>query len=54
VSAWHRKVHISGIYDLEVDTAVMSPQECAEIIRRRLAEGLENATAIQRITSASG
>ena len=54
VSAWQREVHIPGIYDLEVDTAVMSPQECAQTIRRRLAEGLENATAIQRIASASG
>ena len=28
-----------GIYDLEVDTSVLSAEECAEAIRRRLDEG---------------
>ena len=36
---WQRAVHIPGIYDLEVDTSALSPGECAEIIRRRLADG---------------
>jgi chloramphenicol 3-O phosphotransferase len=53
VVAWQREVHIPGIYDLEVDTAVMSPQECAEAIRGRLAEGIESASAVRRIASLS-
>jgi len=32
-------VHAHGAYDLEVDTSVLSPSECAEHIRRRLDEG---------------
>jgi chloramphenicol 3-O phosphotransferase len=36
VHIWQREVHIPGIYDLEVDTAVLSPAECAAAIRRRL------------------
>jgi chloramphenicol 3-O phosphotransferase len=38
VLLWQREVHIPGIYDLEVDTSVLSPAECAEAIRRRLAD----------------
>ena len=36
VLRWERAVHDPGIYDLEVDTAVQSPQECAAAIRVRL------------------
>lgn len=32
-------VHAHGAYDLEVDTSVLSSEECAERIRRRLEEG---------------
>jgi chloramphenicol 3-O phosphotransferase len=32
-------VHAHGDYDLEVDTSVLSPEECAECIRKRLDEG---------------
>lgn len=39
VRAWQREVHLPGIYDLEVDTSQLSPAECAEVIRRRLADG---------------
>jgi chloramphenicol 3-O phosphotransferase len=39
VLRWQREVHRHGIYDLEVDTSVLSPEECAEAIRRRLADG---------------
>ena len=39
VLRWQREVHIPGIYDLEVDTSILSPAECAEAIRRRLAGG---------------
>ena len=39
VRRWQREVHIPGIYDLEVDTSLLSPAECAETIRRRLEAG---------------
>lgn len=38
---WQRAVHIPGIYDLEVDTSLLTPAECAEAIRARLAHGPE-------------
>lgn len=39
VERWQREVHTPGIYDLEVDTSSLSPEECAEAIRRRLEDG---------------
>lgn len=36
VLRWQREVHLPGIYDIEVDTAVLSPAGCAAAIRRRL------------------
>ena len=36
---WQEEVHKPGIYDLEVDTSLLTPEECAEAIRRRLDEG---------------
>lgn len=36
---WQEEVHKPGIYDLEVDTSRLTPQDCAERIRRRLADG---------------
>ena len=39
VLLWQREVHIPGIYDLEVDTSLLSPDECAEIIHKRLVDG---------------
>ena len=32
-------IHAQGGYDLELDTSVSSPEECAERIRKRLEEG---------------
>ncbi|MBV9852198.1 MAG: chloramphenicol phosphotransferase [Armatimonadetes bacterium] len=34
VRLWQREVHTPGIYDLEIDTSVLSPGECAEVIRK--------------------
>lgn len=39
VQRWQDEVHKPGVYDLEVDTSLLSPQECAELIRKRLEEG---------------
>jgi len=34
--AWDTAVHAPGIYDLELDTAQLTPEACAEAIRQRL------------------
>ena len=39
VALWQEAVHRPGIYDLEVDTAALSPAECAEHIRQHLDHG---------------
>ena len=36
VLRWQNAVHIPGVYDLEVDTSLLTPQGCAECIRARL------------------
>jgi chloramphenicol 3-O phosphotransferase len=43
VRLWQEAVHSPGIYDLEVDTSAMSPQECADVIRRRLDAGARSS-----------
>ncbi|TCN22561.1 chloramphenicol phosphotransferase CPT family protein [Mesobacillus foraminis] len=48
ISLWQQLVHIPGIYDLEVDTSVLTPDECAKLIRQRLEDG-PPPTAFQRI-----
>ncbi|HET8631577.1 MAG TPA: hypothetical protein VFL91_29500 [Thermomicrobiales bacterium] len=50
VRRWQRAVHEPGIYDLEVDTSVLSPPECAAAIRRRLDEG-PPPTACRRLAA---
>jgi chloramphenicol 3-O phosphotransferase len=39
VRLWHEAVHKPGIYDLELDTSALQPEECADLIARRLADG---------------
>jgi chloramphenicol 3-O phosphotransferase len=39
VRRWQEAVHALGPYDLEVDTSVSSPEQCAERIEARLVEG---------------
>ncbi len=39
VVRWERAVHDPGVYDLEVDTSVQTPSECAAAIGARIAEG---------------
>lgn len=50
VQLWQQEVHIPGIYDLEVDTSVLSPEACAEVIRQRLAQDPPPA-AFQRLAA---
>jgi len=39
VSLWQQAVHLPGIYDLEVDTSILSPEACADVVRQRLVDG---------------
>jgi chloramphenicol 3-O phosphotransferase len=39
VIRWQREVHRPGIYDLEVDTSILAPHECADMVRTRLQSG---------------
>jgi chloramphenicol 3-O phosphotransferase len=48
VRLWHDAVHTPGIYDLEVDTSVLSAAECANSIRQRLENG-PPPSAFQRL-----
>ncbi len=50
VRLWQEAVHIPGIYDLEVDTSLLSPEECAELIRERLDHG-PAPTAFQQLAA---
>jgi chloramphenicol 3-O phosphotransferase len=38
IRLWQEQVHIPGIYDLEVDTSILSPEACAATIRHHLAK----------------
>jgi chloramphenicol 3-O phosphotransferase len=48
IMMWQKSVHFPGIYDLEIDTSVLSPEECANLIRKRLEENPIN-TAFKRL-----
>lgn len=50
VRLWQQAVHVPGIYDLEVDTSVLSPEECARAIRLRLDDG-PPPSAFQRLAA---
>src|SRR5688572_774003 len=50
VSLWQQAVHEPGIYDLEVDTSVLSSEACAEVIRHRLEHG-PLPSAFQRLAA---
>ena len=39
VLRWQEAVHVPGLYDLEVDTSKLKPEECARLILDRLATG---------------
>lgn len=39
VRRWQEEVHRPGIYDLELDTSVLGPEDCAAEIRHRLDGG---------------
>ena len=50
VRRWQSEVHVPGVYDLEVDTSVLSPEECAAAIGRRL-EDAAPPTAFRQLAT---
>lgn len=52
VRRWQEEVHIPGVYDLEVDTSLLSPLECAQEIRDLLESGVA-PSALQRLAALS-
>jgi chloramphenicol 3-O phosphotransferase len=53
VRRWQHYVHVPGIYDLEVDTSLLSSEECAAKIRRRLDDG-PPPSAFRQLATMSG
>ncbi len=53
VSLWQQAVHLPGIYDLEVDTSVLSPEACADVVRQRLEDG-PSPWAFRRLAAMAG
>lgn len=51
VRLWQTAVHRPGIYDLEVDTSIHTPEECASAIRRRLADAANPPTAFSQLAA---
>jgi chloramphenicol 3-O phosphotransferase len=50
IMLWQKSVHLPGIYDLELDTSILSPEECANLIRKKMGENLTN-TAFKRLAN---
>jgi len=48
VNRWQDSVHVPGIYDMELDTSMLSSEECAAVIGRRL-EATPFGTAFKQI-----
>lgn len=51
VRRWQLAVHEPGIYDLEVDTSVLTPWECAQAILERLDRSPRRARAVEKIAA---
>jgi chloramphenicol 3-O phosphotransferase len=54
VRLWQEEVHKPGLYDLELDTSMLGPDECAAAIRRRLDEGPPGAAFAELARQESG
>lgn len=54
VVAWEQAVHTPGVYDLEVDTSLLSPAQCAAVIGRQLQRVGQHVTAFEKLAAASG
>ena len=54
VRLWQEDVHRPGVYDLEVDTSLLSPVQCADTIRLRLEQGIAQPSAIEQLAQNAG
>ena len=54
VRLWQENVHRLGVYDLEVDTSLLSPVQCADTIRLRLEQGIAQPSAIEQLAQNAG
>ena len=50
VRRWQEAVHVPGVYDFEVDTSRLTPEECADLIRRHLEDG-PRPSAFERLAA---
>lgn len=51
VRRWQQAVHDHGIYDLELDTSMLTPVQCAEAIAAKLLAPTVGETAFQRLAA---
>lgn len=51
VRLWQDAVHQPGVYDIEVDTSVLTPLQCAEVIQRRLGTPRAEPRANERLAA---
>lgn len=51
VRRWQAAAHHPGVYDLEVDTSVMSPIACAQRVGRALADEPPSPTAFEKLAA---
>lgn len=51
VLLWQTQVHRPGIYDLDVDTSLQSPEDCAKEIRRHLEMSVQRPAAFERLAA---
>lgn len=48
---WQQAVHSPGLYDLNIDTSLQSPEACADAIRKQLEQGVACPTAFQKLAA---
>ncbi|KQU89953.1 chloramphenicol phosphotransferase [Mesorhizobium sp. Root695] len=53
VRLWQEEVHRPGVYDLEVDTSLLGPEQCADTIRQQLEQGIARLSAIEQLAQTS-
>ena len=51
VQRWQDEVHRPGLYDMEVDTSVLTALECAEAIRHQLDLGVPEPSAFESLVA---
>jgi chloramphenicol 3-O phosphotransferase len=52
VLLWQSEVHKPGVYDLEIDTSISSPVDCATVIARALDRPPAESAALRSLAAA--